>query len=427
MTTIKNVTPEPINLDNQVRFEGVRELAMAVQKQQEKKLDLMVPTPKMIVAPSESKEELAARHDAARRWRTLSPAGRRNNGRPGPAPFELIVNDGEHTFDAHLHALSQLCTWIPVMRKDYWDEMSRTLPGLAAENANQWLREMAATRLCRTLDGTFRAFQSNRFRIIDHWPILGAVLTGLTEASEKGVKYEVREQSLTFDKMRIKVYFPGVAGEVKSGDEVCSYVEISNSEVGTGAFDFRHGVFRMVCSNGMVRESIVKQVHLGAGAGAGASHSVTRVSDSTTEHMNRALIGLTKDAIREVTDQRRFNGMLSSLQTSARLGLHGKPRDVIEVTSKTFGLSTDNDSILTHLIQEGDLTQWGLVNAYTRHAHDVEPNEASELENAAGKIVSLSPTQWQKISCAKVRNTTTKRNALEDHKALLAEMTSVAA
>ena len=73
---------------------------------------------------------------------------------------------------------------------------------------------------------------------------------------------------------------------------------------------------------------------------------------------------------------------------------------VVEVVKKNYTLNeSQGDSILRHLCEGGDFTQWGLANAVTRTANDEESYEhATNLERIGGKIIELSPKDWKVIS-----------------------------
>jgi hypothetical protein len=55
--------------------------------------------------------------------------------------------------------------------------------------------------------------------------------------------------------------------------------------------------------------------------------------------------------------------------------------------------------VLTHLIEGGDLSQYGLMNAVTRTAEDAQSyDRASELEAAGAVVLDLHPTEWRELA-----------------------------
>ncbi len=77
--------------------------------------------------------------------------------------------------------------------------------------------------------------------------------------------------------------------------------------------------------------------------------------------------------------------------------------EVVEVTAKRFALNDgERSSVLKHLIRGDDMTQWGLANAITRAAQDVESyDRATELESLGGTIVELPQATWKVLATAK--------------------------
>ena len=60
--------------------------------------------------------------------------------------------------------------------------------------------------------------------------------------------------------------------------------------------------------------------------------------------------------------------------------------------------------ILRHLIHGGDLSQWGLANAVTRHSQDVDDyDKATDFEMLGGQIIELKQTDWTAIATATTR------------------------
>jgi hypothetical protein len=74
---------------------------------------------------------------------------------------------------------------------------------------------------------------------------------------------------------------------------------------------------------------------------------------------------------------------------------------VLNVTKKFQGYlgKSDEDDILKHLIEGGDLSQWGLANAVTACAHDADSQDkAYDYERVGGKIIDLSPSEWKSLA-----------------------------
>jgi hypothetical protein len=80
-------------------------------------------------------------------------------------------------------------------------------------------------------------------------------------------------------------------------------------------------------------------------------------------------------------------------------------RDVakaVEVLGNRLSLTQDEQSsVLRHLIEGGDLSQYGLINAVTRTAEDAKSyDRATELEMAGAVVLDLKPTEWRDLALA---------------------------
>ena len=104
--------------------------------------------------------------------------------------------------------------------KDGYDVMDKLY------NANTWFKHESSQRMLRTLDGSARAYLSNRYRYIDNIDIAGVTLPIL------GGLPDIRFEScqITESRMYIKAVNPRLQAEVSPGDIVQAGIIISNSE-----------------------------------------------------------------------------------------------------------------------------------------------------------------------------------------------------
>ena len=78
----------------------------------------------------------------------------------------------------------------------------------------------------------------------------------------------------------------------------------------------------------------------------------------------------------------------------------GDPMDVVDKTQRTFKLNEEEkNGVMQHLLRGNDLSQWGLANAVTRTAEDIDSyDRATELEAVGWDVVELSRSQWKLLS-----------------------------
>lgn len=90
----------------------------------------------------------------------------------------------------------------------YYDRMREERPDLLAYNANTWFKQESSQRMLRTLDGSARAYLSNRYRRIDNIDIAGVTLPILGGVPD--IRFESCQ--ITESRMYIKAVNPPPAG-----------------------------------------------------------------------------------------------------------------------------------------------------------------------------------------------------------------------
>lgn len=279
----------------------------------------------------------------------------------------------------------------------YYDRMRTEYPELLAQNVNGWFARTPDTkRMLRTMDGTARALLSDRYRRIDNFEVASAVLpiiSGMDGAS-------VESCELTESRMYLKVVNPRVTAEVKKGDIVQAGIIISNSEVGMGSVNVSPLVYRLVCSNGMIaQDGAVRKYHVGRANEGGEDFSIYR--SETIEADDKAFLMKLEDSVKAAVDQARFAAIVDKMREATEATMEAKVvPQVVELASKEYGITeAEGKGILGHLIAGGDLSLYGLANAVTRQAQDVESYDRStELEAAGYKIITMAPALWRSLT-----------------------------
>lgn len=282
--------------------------------------------------------------------------------------------------------------------KAYYDRMQEEAPELLAHNVNRWLHTRPQRKLVRTLDGSIRAILSDSYRPLDNYDLMEAVLPKISELACRVVSCEVTE-----NRFYLKAITDKVTGEVKPGDRVQAGLVVSNSEVGQGSLRVEALDYRLVCANGMVRESAIRKTHLGRNGGRG--HDAIEDAreffrDETRLADDRAFFLKVQDAVGAMFDPKRFESRLLQYRDAGERPITADPVAVVEQVADRYALvQEERSSVLRHLIQGGDLSEWGLANAITRTAEDAKDyDRASELESFGGKVIELSPSEWRQLA-----------------------------
>jgi hypothetical protein len=352
----------------------LQELAAELDRQQNAKRDLLIDTPAL---------SFAADRDGGRMLLNIN----KGQGLDGLVEVEQMgVNEIAHRqIGQHLG--------IPAR---YYDKMRSEYPDLLAANVNGWFEKTPATRMIRTLDGTARAFLSDKYRRIDNFEVATTVLPIIRDMN--GATIESCE--LTDARMYLKVVNPRITAEVKKGDIVQAGLLITNSETGQGSVSVSPLIYRLVCLNGMIAaDSSLRKYHVGRANEAGDNFDIYR--NETIEADDRAFMMKIEDTVRAAVDQAKFEQIVNRMReaTEARMEVRAVPQ-VVELASKEFSLTQDEgNGILGHLIQGGDLSLYGLANAVTRHSQDVGSyDRATELEATGWRMMTMSPALWRRLN-----------------------------
>ena len=278
----------------------------------------------------------------------------------------------------------------------YYDKMRHENPELLATNVNSWFDKEPKVRMVRSLDGTMRAFLSDKYRRIDNYEIAQTVLPVIAEMPEA----KIESCEITDERLYIKVVNPRLTTEVVPGDIVQSGMMITNSEVGLGSMTIQPLVYRLVCTNGMViNDARTRKYHVGRGNQA--AEDFTIYSDETLAADDRALMMKVQDAVKAVVDQTRFEKVVDMMRQAkdAKIVTANIPA-MVELASTDFGYTKkEGEGILDYLIRGNDLSLYGFANATTRYAQDVASYDRSTaLESVGYSILGMTPAQWNKLN-----------------------------
>jgi hypothetical protein len=313
------------------------------------------------------------------------------------AKLEMSVSEQPVTLDITPHTHNQIGQRLGIPAA-YYKRMLKDSPSLLSQNVNHWFINQSERRMVRTLDGKARAYGRDRYRVVDHYEILETVLPVI---GEMGEGMNIVSTEVTETKLYLKVINKRLELEVNKGDVVQAGFVISNSEIGLGAVSLEPLIYRMVCSNGMIaKDYSQKRYHIGRAASADESFEL--YASETIKADERAFLLKIRDTVRSAVDLAKFSQVVEQMRHCQERKIEGNPVTAINVTAKHFGLNQgESSSVLTHLIQGGDLTAYGLLNAMTRTAQDLESyDRATELEGVASQVLTLPSSTWKEIAFA---------------------------
>lgn len=326
-------------------------------------------------------EEITRQKDAKRDF--LVPAARIEGLLGGDGLFNLgfPINSGGSMWNGPLNdnGHSQLAEFAGIPSK-YYQKMLGSSADLLIKNVNHWMQGSTKNRMVRTLDGNVRALLSDSYRRLDNFDLANEVLPMLAE-----VNAEIKSCEITENRLYIKAITEQVQTEVKPGDIVSAGVIVSNSETGNGSLSIKPLVYRLVCSNGAIVDDFAhKQYHVGR---------IQKIeefnfSNETLAADDKAFWLKIRDLVKYTLEETTFDKIVNVMREATYRKIEDPANAIELVTKKHNLLEGEKKNVLNHLITGGDLSSWGLGNAVTRAAQDVESYDRStELEGIGYQIM----------------------------------------
>ncbi len=278
----------------------------------------------------------------------------------------------------------------------YYNRMMEQAPDLLAYNVNHWFTENPENRLVRLMDNNVRAFLSDRYMRRDNHELMQFLLPVLQEVGG----LQVCSCEVTEHKLYLKVTTAKVQTEIRKGDVVQAGLVISNSEVGLGSFKVQPLIFRLVCDNGMISNDYgMSRYHIGKRIEADDNIQML-FSDETIKADDEAFFLKARDVVTGALTEDTFMTIANQLLAATDNQITAKPVAAVERLAKKFQLNQDeSDNVLTSLLTEGDLTQYGLVNAITHASKEASSyDRATELEELGGNVLTLTNGHWKELA-----------------------------
>jgi hypothetical protein len=299
--------------------------------------------------------------------------------------------DGQGRFPVLPLAHDQIADRLQIPAK-YYDRLRTSAPGLLASNVNTWFHKVPQRRMLRTLRGDLRAFVSSRYLRVENEEIADVALPILFDLPS----IQIPSCEVTDRRLYIHFVVPGIQAEVKVGDVVQVGGIISNSEVGCGAVSVSGLLWRLACRNGMKTGDAFRRAHIGRQV---EDDRGIEWADDTRRSDDATVLLKVRDTVRAVVDETRFKSQIDRLKELAGVKVSGNPEKAVTVlAAKVNCTEGERGGILRALIEGGDLSAWGLVNAVTAQAHVAESyDRAVELEAAGGSLIDMPAADWKHI------------------------------
>lgn len=314
------------------------------------------------------------------------------------APVITFDGNGEHLamnmpdgqFSLHDNAIAQLADRMGVPQ--------RYLRTLAQGEA--WSRQLAAhllnehsgwtqrTRvLVRTVGQQVRGVLSDSYRRLNSVQILTAFVE---EAGGQGAV--ISDAYMNDTKVWAETILPQplVVPTAKNGDVVIfAGARFSTSDYGDGAVDMRAFLLNGACLNGMVRESVMKQVHLGSKLPDNIA-----LSQQTYEYDTKTTVSAVRDLTRGLFSPETIRQKAYEIQGASEMEVDLE-REVKKLTKEGWLLKAEGQEVEKLLMKndpndgvQGGATLWKLTQAITAHARDLSPERSRELHELSGHLLN---------------------------------------
>jgi len=342
-------------------------LAEELERQLKTKLDMIVPTPLM-------------HHQTAS---------------SGVTSITVETPDGVKSFGTTDAFRRQLADKLKIPFA-YFERMRTEQPELLDRNVDTWLHDEPEQRMVRTLDGQARAFLSDRYRRLDNYDLLQHVFPILKQLPD--ARFDSVE--LTPSRMYLKVVTPRVQVEMQPGDIVQAGVVVSNSEIGQGMLSVQQLIFRCKCRNGLiVPDRALRKTHVGRLTEASIDE-ITLFKDDTLAADDQAFFLKVRDVVQSAVSESTFVVAAEKMRRTLGIQIKGDPVKAIEVLSTRYLFNEqERAGVLRSLIAVADLSGYGLVNAVTGFAQEVEDYDRStELEAVAGRMLEQTNAEWAALA-----------------------------
>jgi hypothetical protein len=234
--------------------------------------------------------------------------------------------------------------------------------------------------LARSVRGQVRGWLSDKYRRLDSRPLVDALAKECQALGAVPV-----DGTATETRVALKVLMPDIIEPVP-GEFLAYGGEWSNSDYGNGTHSFRAFALRVVCLNGMTRENLLKQVHLG-----GKLSDDIEFSDRTYRLDTAASVSALQDVVRGALGPKVRNSLTESIRAAAGAD-YGKGQ-LAALVAKVG--TKDQVKAVVGAFESEDVinlpagkTAWRASNAISwvaRHTEDAE--RRLDLERLAGSVV----------------------------------------
>lgn len=302
--------------------------------------------------------------------------------------LRMDMPDGQFTL--HDNAIGQLADRMGIPQ--------RYLRGLAS--GEPWAKQLAATLLnehsgwtqrsrvlVRTVGKQVRGVLSDSYRRLNSVEILTAFVQ---EAADQGAV--ISDAYMNDTKIWAETILPTplTVPTANNGDVVIfAGARFSTSDYGDGAVDMRAFLLNGACLNGMVRESVMKQVHLGS-----KLPDNLQLSQQTYELDTKTTVSAVRDLTKGLFSKDNLMKKAIEIQGASEMEVDFE-HELKRLTRDGGLLKQEGKEVEKILMRndpedgvQGGATLWKLTQAITAHARELSPERSRELHELSGQLLN---------------------------------------
>lgn len=302
----------------------------------------------------------------------------------------LMMNMPDGQFTLHDNAIGQLADRMGVPQR-YLRQLAQGAEwakNLAAQilNENSGWTERSRV-LVRTVGEQVRGVLSDSYRRLNSVEILTAFIQ---EAGGQGAV--ISDAYMNDTKVWAETILPQplVVPTAKNGDVVIfAGARFSTSDYGDGAVDMRAFLLNGACLNGMVRESVMKQVHLGS-----KLPDNLQLSNRTYELDTQTTVSAVRDLTKGLFSKENLMKKAREIQGASEIDVDFE-HELKNLTKNGSLLKTESKEVEKLLMKndpedgvQGAATLWKLTQAITAHARELTPERSRELHEISGALLN---------------------------------------
>lgn len=301
----------------------------------------------------------------------------------------LMMNMPDGQFSLHDNAIAQLADRMGIPQR-YLRSLASGEPWaimLAAHLLNQhsdWTQRSRV--LVRTVGHQVRGVLSDSYRRLNSVEILTAFVQ---EAAGQGAV--ISDAYMNDTKVWAETILPTpVTVPTKNNGDVVIFAgaRFSTSDYGDGAVDMRAFMLNGACLNGMVRESVMKQVHLGSKLPDNLA-----LSQQTYELDTKTTVSAVQDLTRGLFSADTIKRKAYEIQGASEMEVDFD-RELKKLTGNGWLLKQESKEVEKILMRnnpddgvQGGATLWKLTQAITAHARELSPERSRELHEISGELL----------------------------------------